>query len=516
MSARTVNIRYGVLMLIMMIIALLSRISNSWYLHDSSHIVMLLVCVVWFNTLKYRIIIPALRRLLTAMAVMLGVLSVLTVCRYTLFSFMPLTSRYLNYLYQVPVLMCTLLSFYSALCIGKPDPVKILKRHKWMAVICGLIITGYLTNDLHHLAYRTVSPEGKVTGHFIICYISWMFQAITIGTSFVIILRRSRISNIRRFALLPSFFLLTGSAMLTATVIYGHIMIGPLKITFQPVFTFMMIGFWESCIIIGLVPSNSRYMLLMDFLPLNMQITDKNGKLKFDSAKMNITAEQRNAALAAPVMLESYLVLNSRSIPGGYAFWTEDRSKIERLNNELRERTDDLRYKNELLSRENRIKEDKARYEVQNNTYMRLSADLQPTAERIRTLLDKGDLAQACLLGTYIKRRANLYLLAQQRDTADISELYHSVAESLDSLRLLDITCSVYTENEEWVPSAALIDAYDWFESVAESKMRSSRAAMVVIGAKDGIPHITVNISGDGISDDEGCFRYPGEGGASR
>ncbi|MBO6310522.1 MAG: hypothetical protein J6N70_17130, partial [Oribacterium sp.] len=81
MSARTVNIRYGVLILIMMMIALLSRISNSWFLHDSSHIVMLLVCVVWFNTLKYRIIIPALRRLLTAMAVMLGVLSVLTVCR---------------------------------------------------------------------------------------------------------------------------------------------------------------------------------------------------------------------------------------------------------------------------------------------------------------------------------------------------------------------------------------------------------------------------------------------------
>ena len=46
--------------------------------------------------------------------------------------------------------------------------------------------------------------------------------------------------------------------------------------------------------------------------------------------------------------------------------------------------------------------------------------------------------------------------------------------------------------------------------------MRSSKAAMVVIGAKDGIPHITVNISGNDISDDEGCFRYPGEGGVSR
>jgi hypothetical protein len=208
-------------------------------------------------------------------------------------------------------------------------------------------------------------------------------------------------------------------------------------------------------------------------------------------------------------------MLNSRSIPGGYAFWTEDRSKIERLNNELRERTDDLRSKNEILSRENRIKEDKARYEVQNNTYMTLSADLQPTADRIRRLLGKGDLVQACLLGTYIKRRANLYLLARQNDITDISELYHSVKESLDSLRLLDITCSVYTENEERVPSVALIDAYDWFEGIAENEIRSSKAAMVLIGAKNGIPNITINISGDDFSDDEGCFRYPAEGGAA-
>ncbi|MBQ4362932.1 MAG: hypothetical protein II782_02895 [Oscillospiraceae bacterium] len=515
MSTRTVNIRYGILMLVTMIIAVLTRISNAWYLHDSSHIILLLVCVVWYNTLKYRIIIPALRRLLTAMSVMLGVLSVLTICRYTIFSFMPDINRYLNYFYQVPVLMCTLLSFYSALCIGKAEPVKVLRRHKWMAVLCSVIIMGYLTNDLHHLAYRTVSPEGNVTGHFIICYISWLFQIVTIGTSFIIILRRSRISNIRRFVWLPSFFLITGVVMLFATVIYGHIMIGPLKITFQPVFTFMMTGFWESCIIIGLVPSNSRYMLLMDFLPLNMQITDKKGRLRFDSAKITITDEQRRAALAAPLMMDGYVMLNSRSIPGGYAFWTEDRSKIERLNNELRERTDDLRSKNEILSRENRIKEDKARYEVQNNTYMSLSADLQPTADRIRRLLGEGDLVQACLLGTYIKRRANLYLLARQNDITDISELYHSVKESLDSLRLLDITCSVYTENEERVPSVALIDAYDWFEGIAEDEMRSSKAAMVLIGAKNGIPHITINISGDDISDDEGCFRYPAEGGTA-
>ena len=138
-------------------------------------------------------------------------------------------------------------------------------------------------------------------------------------------------------------------------------MIGTVKLTFQPVFIFMMTGFWESCIIIGLVPSNSRYMLLMDFLPLNMQITDKNGRLRFDSAKLTITDEQRRAALSSPVMLEGYIMLNSRSIPGGNAFWTEDRSKIERLNEELKQRTDDLRNKNEILSRENRIKEEKAR-----------------------------------------------------------------------------------------------------------------------------------------------------------
>ncbi|MBP5581205.1 MAG: hypothetical protein J6X85_05385, partial [Ruminococcus sp.] len=86
---------------------------------------------------------------------------------------------------------------------------------------------------------------------------------------------------------------------------------------------------------------------------------------------------------------------------------------------------------------------------------------------------------------------------------------------SLDSLRLLDITCSVYTESEESVPSQALIDAYDCFEQIAEQHMLAAKAVMVLIGAKNGEAQLTVNISGDDISDDEGFFRYSFKGGRS-
>ena len=514
MSPKTVNLRYGTFMLVATIIAVLSyACCKNWLMSNSTQIIMLLVCIVWFNTIRYRVIIPDLRRLLCTMSVMLAGLFLLTVGRYNVFLEFPLINRYLNYSYQLPVLFCALFSFYSAVCVGAADTRKAIKKWRWMTLICAILIIGYLTNDLHHLAYRIVPPNGNVTGHFIICYISWAFQTLSLGSSFIIILRRSRISKIRKYIWLPILFLASGMTMLFLSVANGHIMIGTIKINFQTVYTFMLIGFWESCIIIGLVPSNSRYILLMNSLPINMQITDKNGDLKYDSAAVSITDGQRKTAISAPVTLEGYTVLNARSIPGGYAFWTEDRSKIEKLNKDLRERIDDLREKNSLLQRENQIKEDKTRYEVQSRTYSRLASDLQPTSEQVRALLSDGEITHACILGTYIKRRANLYLIAEQSGDTDISELYHSVKESLDSLRLLDITCAVYTDDEGCVPSQALLDAYDFFEQITEREICSAKTLIVLIGAKNGEAHITINISGDGINDDEGCYAGSFRGG---
>ncbi|MBQ5311255.1 MAG: hypothetical protein ILP19_04350 [Oscillospiraceae bacterium] len=504
MSSKTVNIRYGLFMLIAAVMGQLSYLLTGFT--DSVQIVMLLVCVVWFNTIKYRVIIPALRHLLCGMSVMLSMLFLLTIGKYTVFSWAPLICRYLNYMYQIPVLVCALLSFYSALCIGVADTSTVLKKWNWMSPLCAAVILGYLTNDMHHLAYRTIEENGDVYGHYIVCYISWAFQFFVLTAAFFIILRRSRISNINRFIWLPIIILVAGTVLLFMIVINGNIMMGRLKIGFQTVYASMMIGFWESCTIIGLVPSNSQYFMLVDSLPINVQITDSSGELRFDSASFPITAEQRISAISSPVMVRENILLKSRDIPGGHAFWTEDRNRIETLNAELRESVEFLHQRNEILRQESTVKEEKARYEVQNNTYNRLAEILEPTVDKINVHLNNDDLAQACVLGTYIKRRANLFLLNEQSDKTDISELYHSVRESLDSLKLLGITCSVYTEGSGKVPSKAILDAYDFFEHITEENIASVTAVMVLLGRRDSEVVITVNISGDGIDDDAGCF----------
>ena len=506
MSFKAVNLRYGTFMLVSTIIAALSYTCKTWLMSNSTQIIMVLVCIVWFHTIKYRVIIHDLRRLLCAMSVMLAGLFLITVGRYNIFLEFPIINRYLNYFYQLPVLLCALFSCYSAVCVGAADTRKAIRKRRWMAFVCVLLILGYLTNDLHHLAYRSVYPDGGVTKHFIICWLSWAFQVFSISASFIMILRRSRISNRRKLIWLPILFLVTGAVMLILCVANGHLMIGSVKITFQNIYAFMLIGFWESCIIIGLVPSNSRYILLMNSLPINMQITNTEGELKYDSAKMSITAEQRNSALSAPVMLAGYTLLNARSIPGGFVFWTEDRSKIETLNQNLRNRIEDLKEKNALLQQENEIKEDKTRYEVQSRTYSRLASDLEPTADKLRSLLSEGDIPHACVIGAYIKRSANLYLLAEQNKDSDISELYHSIKESLETLQLLHITCAVYTDDIGTVPSKALLSAYDYFENIIERELYAAKAVMVILSIKKGKVHITVNISDDDSDGDEGCF----------
>ena len=112
MSFKAINLRYGTFMLVTMIIAALSYACRSWMMSNSTQIFMVLVCVVWFHTIQYRVIIPDLRRLLCTMSVMLAGLFLITVGRFNIYLEFPLINRYLNYGYQIPVLLCALFSFY--------------------------------------------------------------------------------------------------------------------------------------------------------------------------------------------------------------------------------------------------------------------------------------------------------------------------------------------------------------------------------------------------------------------
>lgn len=122
---------------------------------------------------------------------------------------------------------------------------------------------------------------------------------------------------------------------------------------------FAMLMF-ETCIQSGLIPVNTKYIDIFKRSPLRMQILNKEKQLAIASAMsipINKNAiEKVIASSPFPVLQEDESLLFANEIPGGYALWSEDVSKIQQLHREIQQSTERLREANIILAEEEEIK----------------------------------------------------------------------------------------------------------------------------------------------------------------
>ena len=83
------------------------------------------------------------------------------------------------------------------------------------------------------------------------------------------------------------------------------------------------------------------------------------------------------------------------------------------------------------------------------------------------------------MLGAYIKRRANLYLIAEQRESVSFSDLLLSITESLEYVKLSGIPCGAQLEEDGAAAAEKVLLLYDFFEQVLEAALPEARAVMV-------------------------------------
>ncbi|MBQ6586941.1 MAG: hypothetical protein IJH83_09100, partial [Coriobacteriales bacterium] len=90
------------------------------------------------------------------------------------------------------------------------------------------------------------------------------------------------------------------------------------------------------------------------------------------------------------------------------------------------------------------------------------------------------DLARACVMGAYIKRRVNLALLAYDSERMSPVELELALRESCEYLELYGTTCRLSSNRSTAaVDGQLLILAYDLFEAAIDAALPSLQAVMV-------------------------------------
>lgn len=476
-----------------------ARLQNVLFFPWLSDFIFGCLVIAWAITLQRRITMDGVRRCLLAVSVLMLLLFLFRMSRDVFFVSLRTLPRYLWYADYIPYLLIPLLSAVAAYRTGGAENARSDRFLRCFCIFSAFLdfflIAAVLFNDVHqkmfvfHNGFRNWYNEyrgGILYGPVML----WII--LTEVFSLLIILDRCRLVQCRKFSWIP--MLPVGMILVLAMrspLTEGFLRIGGRKLFhMQELFCFTFVVMWESCIQIGLVPSNSDYGELFDIAGVRAVIRGKDGRAVLRSQAAALHDDEAKEGSGAGERLQRC------RIRGGTVSWVDDISNIVRINEQLMESGQRLAEENVLAEAENRLKEQRLRNETQARILEEIERVTQSRRDRIETLFSapaesgeafRRQLGTAMILGTYVKRRANLQLLPGDAGRLSTQELYYALRESMESVALTGVVCDVRADGEQMEPAGDILLCYEFFEQVIEKYMFRLSAALAVLGEDDGL-----------------------------
>ena len=455
----------------------------------------------WYISLQNRIVHKQIKKLLSGVAVMM-VLWVLvrTVKWEFVVSYEEPLVRYLWYCFYIPMILIPLLGVYIVHLIGKPDGYKLPRVFYLLLIPALVLITLVFTNDYHRLVFDFPNGikyfDADYTYDFMFFVVCAWF--VILGLYFVImLLKKSRVPGSKAFKSLPLII------MFASIVFWTSYALGIIKSDLTTVDCLMITLLLESAIQIGLIPSNSNYNEIFDSTTVPVMIVDEKYNAHYTSATVSeISTEEIKRAENETVTLGNTL-LHSKKISAGRVLWQDDITVLNELKEQLQDTILQLDEENDLLQAEIEIKENRAKADEKNRLYDRIAQEVEPQLIKVEKLLEVIDengenipelLSKVCVIGSYIKRRGNLLLLAEENPQIDARELEYCIRESLDNLALGRVFTSFESECNGTLNAECIVAVYDFYESLAEKLMNNITAMLVRLNCNNDFVKMTVQI----------------------
>lgn len=454
-------------------------LGSKLHLYDIQSFLYMGIILGWGFLVHQRILNVAVRKYLDIATAFMILLFVSRMLRYAYFKDNPVVIEYAWYAYYVSFTMVPLCVLYAALYVGKQNGETLHFPGKWLwgleAAFCVLI----LTNAWHNQLLRfTDQAAGKCTyGPFYYCCLLW--GASLTMLSFLIILKRCSINEVRKNWFVPSLGMLLGVTMMVAYFFCkGSPEIFGISIyNLQEAFCITYILPFECMIQLGILPNNSRYELFFQKSPLHAVIYDKAGKIAYESGDFHIVNGKTD------LNKEGNFRRSEKEIPGGRIVWYEDMTAVLRIGEEIAKVTEQLEEENDLIRQENEIRTERISYETKNRLYDKIADALKEKAVLINEMISskefmewmssgderwKEQLVHATVLGVYVKRMGNLMLITEENNTISTRELAISIKESLEYFALSGRTQELREKREEILPAKQILLAFEIYEKVME------------------------------------------------
>jgi len=390
-------------------------------------------------------------------------------------------ARYIWYLYYLPMLFIPLLGVYIALSLGKSEEFRLTGRIGALAIIPAVLFLLVITNDLHQQVFAFSSgvpgvPDnyGYSHGIFYFCSMGWMVACMIF--SLVLLLKKSRVPCSKKKRLTP--FVIG-----CATVLYGILYLlglpavrrwlGDMNVTFCLLYA----AIYESCIRCRMIQSNTGYVELFEATTLAACIADRSGNivLRSRAAGEDMVCPREGIPLIRPDGIR----ISSAPISGGYAVWQDNVRPLTELRTKLSENKAKIKNNKEKLQEAYLIQKKLNELTEKNRIYDEMEARYGEQIARIGQLLKQCEgaepaetqslLKRILLLGTYIKRDANLYFLSLEYELLPQQELRLTVDEAVRVMTVCGTECSVAYHTTKPMLSSEVARLLDLLKTVTEA-----------------------------------------------
>lgn len=435
-----------------------------------AHVILLSLVIFWGVSIIHRIIRKDLRLYLLIIAIFILFFLVVRMIKYGLTRNDDILNRYLWYSYYVSQCLIPPTLLLASLSIETKDG-KPLKKTWFLIFIPAIILLSLIyTNDLHQLAFIfEYSENGFSYKHGIVFYLAIIWEILITIISIIIMIIKCQVSACRKKIWIPIFTFL--GCVFISTICF-LVNISSFKI--PELLCFSCILIIESCINIGLIPSNINYEKYFYHSMCSAFITDESLQVIYRSkSSLSLDKEQLKAAIISPIMVNKNTRFYGTKIHGGYTFRSEDLSLINEINIGLQEAKQQIKEENDIIEAENEMKKQSAKIDEQKKLYAKIETYTKDEINKLNNLLllktiNEEDFINkmrfACVLAAYIKRRSNLILLSKKDKLMDVDELALSINESISYLSLTNIECFLDFNLKGKINSDILGIIYDFFE----------------------------------------------------
>ena len=466
----------------------------------------LLLFTLWGFSLDRRIIQRQALHCLRLTAALMLLWLILRTLKYSFVTGLA-AGRYIWYLYYLPMLFLPLLCVYIALSMGKSEDYRLSRGTGMLSIIPAALFLLVITNDLHQqvFAFKSGVPGLPVSGTYsyrplyFIC-LGWM--VVCMAFSLVCLFRKSRIPSGEGKRIMP--FVL-GCAML----LYGILYLSGIPAVrwwfgdMNVMFCLLYAAIYESCIRCRMITSNTGYVELFEASTLAACIADRSGRivLRSRAAGEDMTCPQEGQRIVRPDGMR----ISSAPISGGYAVWQDNVRQLAELRTRLNANKEEMERNKKKLKDAYLVQKSLHELTEKNRIYNELEAKHSRQTAQMRQMLAQCErsgpaerrslLKKVLLLGTYIKRSANLYFLSSEYQWLPQQELRLTVDEAVRALTACGTECGVIYRTTEPMRASEVVRLFDLLEIVAETTVDDLHS--LFISVSDSAMDLSVECAAD-------------------